>query len=155
MKRSDALAILSRDHHHALVVAQALRRADPDTAAAARARFLDFWETEGRRHFQQEEEHLLPAFAAHGDPRHPLVLQVLGDHVAIRARAARLATVSGTPPPSANPGTPPTDLQDLHELGQALADHVRLEERQLFPLIEQAMPADELLTLARRLGGLM
>jgi DUF438 domain-containing protein len=148
MKRSDALAILSRDHHHALVIARALRRADPQTASAARDRFLGFWEAEGRRHFQQEEEHLLPAFAAHGHPRHPLVLQVLSDHVAIRARAARLAAT-----PAASPA--PVDLRELHELGEALDDHVRLEERRLFPLIEQAIPAAELLTLARTLGGLM
>lgn len=145
MKRSEALAILSRDHHHALVVAQALRRADQQTAAQARDRFLDFWDAEGRRHFQQEEEHLLPAFAGHGDPRHPLVLQVLSDHVAIRAQASRIAA---TPPATVS-------TTDLHELGQALHDHVRLEERRLFPLIEQAIPQAQLLELARTLEGLM
>lgn len=139
MKRSEALAILSRDHHHALVVARELTRADAQSADAARRRFLDFWELEGRRHFQQEEEILLPAFAAHGDPRHPLVLQVLGDHVAIRAGAAQLAAAS---PPS---------VDALHELGAELAAHVRLEERQLFSAIEEAIPAAELLALAHRL----
>src|SRR5579863_624661 len=114
MKRSEALAILSRDHHHALVVALQLKRADDRTAEPARAGFLDFWTREGRRHFQLEEELLLPAFAKHGDARHQLVLQVLGDHVAIRAQAAQLAA-------AAEPTT-----QALHELGIALADHVRL-----------------------------
>ncbi|MGH2863068.1 MAG: hemerythrin domain-containing protein [Solirubrobacteraceae bacterium] len=137
MKRSEALAILSRDHHHALVVAQKLNRADGETADAARSRFLEYWDAEGRRHFQLEEELLLPAFAAHGDARHPLVLRVLGDHVAIRCKAARLAS-------SAEP-----DTEALRELGVELAAHVRLEERELFPLIEDAMPADELLQLAQ------
>lgn len=139
MKRSEALAILSRDHHQALVVAQRLSRADAQDADAARTRFLDFWEHEGRRHFQQEEELLLPAFAAHGDPRHPLVLQVLGDHVAIRARAAQLAAAESS------------SVEALHELGAELSAHVRFEERQLFSVIEQAIPGDELLALARRL----
>lgn len=139
MKRSEALAILSRDHHRALVVAQQLTRADEAAAGPARERFLSFWEQEGRHHFQLEEELLLPAFAAHGDARHPLVLQVLGDHVSIRARAAAVA-LSVAP-----------DAEALHELGAELAAHVRLEERQLFPVIEQAMPADELLALARAL----
>ena len=41
----------------------------------------------------------------------------------------------------------------LHALGAALAAHVRLEERELFEIIERAMPADELLELARRLDA--
>lgn len=139
MKRSEALAILSRDHHQALVVAQKLNRSDDATAAAARTRFLEYWETEGRRHFQLEEELLLPAFATHADARHPLVLQVLGDHVAIRSKAAQVA--ASTEP----------DSEALHALGAELAAHVRLEERELFPVIEDAMPADELLELAHAL----
>ncbi len=139
MKRSEALAILSRDHHQALVIAQKLRRADPDTADAARTRFLDFWEQEGRRHFQLEEELLLPAYAAYGDAYDPLVLRVLGDHVAIRAQVAQLAAQRH----------PTTDM--LHEFGEQFATHVRLEERELFPIIEDAMPANELLTLAHAL----
>lgn len=140
MKRSEALAILSRDHHHALVVAQKLTRADAESAAAARDRFLEFWEQEGRRHFQIEEELLLPAFAAHGDARHPLVLQVLGDHVEIRAKAARAAATSEP------------EVEALRLLGAELATHVRLEERELFPVIEEAIPADELLALAHALA---
>lgn len=139
MKRSEALAILSRDHHHALVVAQRLSRADAGTAATARASFLDFWNPDGRRHFQLEEELLLPAYAARGDPYHPLVLRVLGDHIAIRAQIARLATETDPP------------LDGLHAFGAAFAAHVRLEERELFPMIEEAIPADELLALAHAL----
>ena len=139
MKRSEALAMLSRDHHQALVVAQKLTRADADTATTARTRFLDFWNSEGRRHFQLEEELLLPAYAAYGDAHHPLVLQVLGDHVAIRAHVAQL---------NARPDTT-TDV--LREFGTMFAAHVRLEERELFPIIEDAIPADELLQLAREL----
>lgn len=155
MKRSEALAILSRDHHHALVVAQKLNRAGDDSAAAARERFLEYWEAEGRRHFQLEEELLLPAYAAYGDARHPLVLRVLGDHVEIRALAAGVATIASDPATPTNTATArktaTAPLDSLHELGAALAAHVRLEERELFPVIEAAMPAEELLELARAL----
>lgn len=139
MKRSEALAILSRDHHQALFVASRITRADDATLAAERQRFLDYWTPDGARHFQLEEELLLPAYAAYGDAHDPLVLQVLGDHVEIRSRAQRLER------------RPEADLDELHELGRALSTHVRLEERQLFPQIEAAMPADELLALAQRL----
>lgn len=139
MKRTEALAILSRDHHQALFVAHRLRRATAETAREERQRFLDFWLPDGRRHFRLEEELLLPAYAVHGDAHHPLVLQVLGDHVAIRAQADQLARA------------PDPDPDRLHDLGAALSEHVRLEERQLFAVIEAAIPADELLDLAHRL----
>lgn len=140
MRRSEALASLSRDHHQALVVALILRRATPETAAAARDRFLSFWAAEGELHFRLEETALLPAYAAHGDPYHPLVLALLGDHVAIRQRAAALANGPGAP------------LDALHDLGERLDAHVRREERELFPLIEAAMPGDELAALAAALS---
>jgi hypothetical protein len=139
VKRSEALASLSRDHHQALAIAQKLRRATPETASDVREAFLGYWIAHGRTHFRLEEEILLPAYAAHGDPRHPLVLRVLGDHVAIRQRADAL-----TSPPATAP-------EVLHELGARLAAHVRLEERELFPLIERALPAPELLAVARAL----
>ena len=43
------------------------------------------------------------------------------------------------------------DPAALHELGSLLADHVRLEERELFPLIEAALPAATLVALATAL----
>ena len=91
MKRHPTLQQLSRDHQLALAVALELTRAVEATAPAARARFLNFWRAEGRQHFRQEEELLLPAFARRGDPRHPIVARVLTDHVELRGDAAELA----------------------------------------------------------------
>ena len=139
MKRDPALVSLSHDHHQALFVAQKLRRATAETLGEERAAFLAYWEEHGRAHFRLEEEVLLPAYAAHGDPHHPLVARALCDHVAIRHRAAALAGDSA-----------PTAVA-LNELGVCLADHVRLEERELFPLIERAMPAARLAAVAAAL----
>jgi hemerythrin-like domain-containing protein len=135
MKRSAALAPLSRDHHQALVVAQRLRRATPADAAEASRLFLDYWRSHGRAHFQIEEEVLLPAYAQFGDPRDEAVVRVLTDHVVIRARASALEA-AGEPA-----------LAQIHELGALLAAHVRHEERVLFPLIEEALPPERLETL--------
>jgi hypothetical protein len=140
MKRDPALTSLSRDHHQALRVAQQLRRADAQTADDARVSFLAYWREHGEAHFRVEEEVLLPAFAAHGDPHHPLVARALCDHVAIRQRADELTGGSGAGPAR------------LQELGQMLADHVRLEERQLFVLIEQTMPPEPLAAVAAALA---
>ncbi len=79
---------------------------------------------------------LLPAYARHGDPHHPLVARALCDHVAIRQRMDALAR------------DPPPEVGCLRELGTMLSGHVRLEERELFVLIEQTLPAAELAALA-------
>lgn len=140
MKRSEALAPLSCEHHQALVAAQRLRRATPDTAQEARDAFLAFWESHGRRHFRIEEEVLFPAYAGYGDPHDALLLRALGDHVAIRRDADAIAAAA-TPEPDA-----------LIELGDRLHAHVRLEERELFPLIEETVPGGELTALAEALA---
>lgn len=140
VKRSAALAELSRDHHHALAIAARLRRATPDTAVADREALLDYWDHAGRRHFRDEEEILLPAYAAHADPHHPLVARVLCELVAIRAL---VAGVEATAAPV---------VERLQALGAALAHHVRLEERRLFGLIEATLPAADLERLATLLA---
>jgi iron-sulfur cluster repair protein YtfE (RIC family) len=43
-------------------------------------------------------------------------------------------------------------LSTLRSLGRELEQHVRHEERQLFPLIEQAMPEAQLVQLVSRLA---
>ena len=141
MKRHPALVELSRDHHHALVIARDLRRATAETADAAAGRFLEHWRREENAHFRVEEEVLLPTYAAYGDPDHPAVARVLVDHVLIRRDAEQVEQA-----PS---------LELLHTLGARLADHVKLEENELFPLVESAVPEPELQALGRRLEQAM
>ena len=119
VKRDPALVALSGDHHLALYVARTLKRATADTASDARAAFADYSDEHGRGHFRLEEEILLPAYAPHGDPHHPLIARALCDHVAIRARANELLA-DDAPDPAV-----------LHELGTILQGHIRLEEREL------------------------
>jgi hemerythrin-like domain-containing protein len=137
MKRHPALAFLSRDHHHTLVMARRLRRATGSTASVLLRDFREFWVTDERLHFRLEEELLLPAYAAYGDPCEPAIIRMLVDHVVIRRDAHRL-------------GCAP-ELDVLHELGARLKGHVALEEHEVFPLIEQALPEHELQALQERL----
>jgi hemerythrin-like domain-containing protein len=137
MKRHPALVPLSRDHHHALVIARRLRHATTQTASETARAFLDHWDAEQQQHFRLEEELLLPAYAAHGPPDHPTVIRMLLDHMLIRRDADQLAS------------TPPLEL--LHNLGARLAAHVELEEHELFPLIEKTIPEPELNALGDRL----
>ena len=82
---------------------------------------------------------LFPAYAGHADPHHPLMAWVLCDHAEIRSRADAIAAETTTP------------TEALNALGTRLAEHVRLEERELFPLIEETIPRDRLTELAAAL----
>jgi len=132
MRRSEALTPLSRDHHHGLFVALRLRRATPDDAAEAQSLFLEFWRTEGARHFRVEEEVLLPALARHTAPDHDAIVRTLVEHVDVRRRANALSSPGETP------------LDALHDLGALLNAHIRYEENVLFSLVEDTLTADEL-----------
>ena len=124
MKRSAALTPLSHDHQHALDAALWLRRTGD---AAAIARFHEFFEREGRRHFDIEERLILPALPPDDPEWAPGVARVREDHAAIRAAADSELTES-----------------DARALGERLNDHVRFEERTLFPLLESRLAPDEL-----------
>jgi iron-sulfur cluster repair protein YtfE (RIC family) len=63
-------------------------------------------------------------------------MRVLAEHVDLRRRALDLEA-------STDP-----ELTALRELGERLESHIRFEERVLFPMIEEALPADELEHLA-------
>jgi iron-sulfur cluster repair protein YtfE (RIC family) len=136
MKRDPSLTRLSHDHQHGLAAALQLRRATADTALAAKSEFRSFWEAEGQGHFRAEEEILLPAAARHVPAAHEAMVRVLVEHVELRRRAADLML------------TPVPELDDLHALGDHLHQHIRYEERILFPLIEDALPDAELGELA-------
>jgi hemerythrin-like domain-containing protein len=89
-------------------------------------------------HFREEEEVLLPTLARFSELDQPIVARVLLDHVRIR----RLADDVG------GDGA----LDPLHTLGTELEQHVRREERELFPLIEESLPEPELVALSERLA---
>ena len=136
MKRSEALRTLSHQHHQGLFAALQLKRADRETAADARQAFIDFFEREGARHFRIEEELLLPAFARHAGCEEPAIVRVLTEHVELRRRGQDLEAEADQ------------DEGTLRELGARLERHIRFEERVLFPMIEEALPPDELERLA-------
>jgi hypothetical protein len=60
---------------------------------------------------------------------------MLEEHLAIRRAALRIAGGAAS-------------LEEVQELGALLHDHVRFEERELFPMVEAALDADSLAQLA-------
>jgi hemerythrin-like domain-containing protein len=147
MKRHSSLIPLSHDHHHALVQARRLRRAaggDPTARRAATASFLRFFSDESVRHFRQEEERLFPVLVDVASAEELLVKALL-DHQRLRALVARL---------DQNLSRGGTDALLMRELADQLENHIRLEERRLFPLMEEiAAEALGRLDLAWRRAG--
>ena len=97
--------------------------------------FLEFWHDDGQRHFRIEEEVLLPGWSRHADVEREGVRRMLEEHLTIRREALRLEASEAT-------------LEEARELGRLLHDHVRFEERRLFPAIEAALDAESLGHLA-------
>jgi hypothetical protein len=136
MKRSAALAALSRDHHHALEAALALRRAGAGELDGAIAHLQAFWEPRGRRHFEIEERLLLPALPETDPGWGAAAARVRDEHARIRAAVDGLRA-----------GGREASLEAAHGLGRLLRDHVRFEERDLFGVLEARLPEPELARL--------
>jgi hemerythrin-like domain-containing protein len=146
MKRAAELRSLSEDHHHSLVNARRLRQVAAERKGAweeAAGTFLEFWQKDTSIHFRQEEEVLLPVLARYGgEPDQPSVILMLAQHTRIRGLIMDLSDeVTGK-------GVRPETLQSI---GEALEEHIRLEEREVFPLVEDVLPQAGLEELAARL----
>lgn len=139
MRRSAALSGLSRDHHRALVVARELCRARPEDAELLARRFVEFLAGHELDHFELEESILLPALE--DEPGAERLVQLTREQHARLREAAR----------SMRSGAAAADLGALHETGALLRDHVRMEERELFPLLEERLQPAALEGLGRRL----
>jgi len=127
MKRAPELTRLSHDHHHALDVARRLRRADEATLDDARAYLDEFLRTRGAEHFDVEEQLLTPRLCAENPLWAAAVTRMRAEHEAIRTQAEAVS-----------------DVAAAHALGEALHDHVRFEERELFALVEATLAHAEL-----------
>jgi hemerythrin-like domain-containing protein len=95
-------------------------------------------------HFRQEEEVLLPVLARYGEDllgQEPVV-EMLLQHARIRGLVMGLSDevkVGGVRP------------ETLGRIGELLETHIRLEEREVFPMIEKVLPEEGLKEVASRL----
>lgn len=134
LKRHPALQPLSRDHYVGLVQGRHLMKAADGNAVARRAAvaaFIDAWDTEIAEHFDDEERLLGPLADEVGRTR------MHREHDQIRA----LVENARQRRRKIDPGE-----AWIRTLGQTLTDHIRWEERELFPAIESAA-AEQLVAL--------
>ncbi|HET8572289.1 MAG TPA: hemerythrin domain-containing protein [Edaphocola sp.] len=127
IKRSAEIMPLSREHHFSLLfswkILQGLKN------GVALSRIVDyaahFWENNLRLHFEQEEVVLFNRFPDDG-----LVRRALGEHRAMRELFEAL---------SKEKGAGQDCRRQLEDLAQLIKSHVRMEERELFPVLEQRL----------------
>ena len=139
MKRHPALIQLSREHHSALVLAKRAKRMSegtPDARNTFAAEVGRIFALDLEPHFQLEEKILLPALMAAGERE--AVEQTLAEHTELRALVYQ--------PGINHQGT-------LCRFGDALAEHVRFEEQELFPLAEAVVEAETLDLIRQGMDG--
>lgn len=136
--RHASLIPLSHDHHHALALAlrcrkQALGQIKPMGVAGLKERAAEvraFFQTRLVDHFRAEEEALFPTIRSLVAASAPLIDQLSQEHEQIGARVAQLESE--------------THLGKLlFDLGDLLERHIRSEERELFPLFERHIGAND------------
>jgi quercetin dioxygenase-like cupin family protein len=101
---------------------------------------VGFFARETRPHFRDEEERFFPLLVGADEPAGELLVRALLEHQRLYALVGKLdgELAAG--------GASQTTLR---QLAQTLVEHIRFEERTLFPLIEKAAPEEAL----RRLEG--
>jgi iron-sulfur cluster repair protein YtfE (RIC family) len=134
MRRHESLAPLSREHHPSLLLAQLLKKdapaykgmpAEPVSKAAYA---LNMFHSSLEAHFSKEEMMLQKVIHFNKEIQ-KLSGEIIQEHLELAA--AFLAIESSD------------DMDnDLDALGKKLEQHIRKEERVLFPLIEQHCPEE-------------
>lgn len=131
MKRHDALIPLSRDHHAALVLAKLMQKGAPaykglpaDLAGKA-AYAVKFYHDELIGHFLSEEKQVLQKVKGINTRLDNLSDEILREHRELRLLFELL---------------PVSERREEHMdlLGYALEKHIRKEEREWFPLIQDS-----------------
>jgi hemerythrin-like domain-containing protein len=120
-----------------------IRRATQESAATRDSslrkvaeEFIQFWDKDGKSHFREEEEILIPAYALHVSiEKDQDVMRMLADHAMIRAKIGKLVSLLSN--------NEAFEI-DLMELGEILQSHVRLEEDVIFPRMEKTLTEEEL-----------
>jgi len=130
MKRHQALAHLSREHHGALLVARLIQKNAPaykDLPSTTEGKVdyaLKFYKNELIKHFKDEEK-VLDLVKGITNELDLLIEIIFKEHDKLHLLFQALNKPCDYP-------------EHLDQLGKMLENHVRKEERELFPLIQES-----------------
>lgn len=137
IKRSNNLVTLSREHHDGLLISWKIRRGlnkqIPLKEIAAYSIYC--WQQHLQKHFQQEEQYLFNPYK-----QEPLCAEALKQHKQLENTVISFK-----------------DEQNLSEetiknFADKLEQHIRFEEREVFPQLERKIPTDELIKIGEALN---
>ena len=128
IKRSKQLTPLSKDHHDGLLFAWKIKQGLKNGADIKLiAEYVQwFWKNHLQEHFREEEQILAP----HLPEDNKLLKQMIDEHHGIESMVHINENIA--------------DEILLLNLAQAIDEHIRFEERQLFPYAEKAIPEKDL-----------
>lgn len=130
-KRHKALQPLSREHHHGLLLSWKIRSGFSKDVDPKRIRIYADWFYENHLipHFEMEEAHIFNILESENE----LVKRALAEH----RRLKRLF------------GQREDDTKTLSKIEEELEQHIRFEERVLFPEIQKVASEAELLQIEK------
>lgn len=139
MKRANQLQPLSRQHHLGLHVGRHAKEcADNPQQIAEHWQALSSYMSDMRTHFSIEDNLIVTALLPHQStqPEVASVLDTLEEqHKLLNEMTAEIQAAQDNNAVTVN---------QVKQLGNLLYDHVRFEERELFPVVEKYLTEDEL-----------
>ena len=144
MKRHPVLHKLSEDHHHGLLQCRHLKDVETAKVQGRVRAFLSAWRAEIAGHFIEEETALLPLVCPPVAADEPIIAEMLAQHIAIRRLVFELQTAQAADDRA-------RCLELAHQIGALLEAHIRLEEHEVFELIQKTLDDGALVELGRRL----
>jgi len=129
VKRDENIKRLSREHHFSLLFCWKIRKGLKTDVATERIRkyVQYFWQQHLRLHFREEEK----IFFAPIKDR--LVQRAINEHKYIKQQVEDLANYSGN-----------NERKSLAKIADMVYEHVRYEERDLFPHLERKLSKEQL-----------
>lgn len=136
MKRVEQLQFLSKEHHQSLVLASKCKKiVANETVEFVKAFCLQLkndFDTQWVTHFKTEESRIFSVAVGKGGEIAELSQRLIKEHRLLEELLEKI--VDG-------------EYQQLTVFGQLLHDHTRLEERVLFPLVEELFSQQELASI--------
>jgi len=139
MKRHEQLQSLSRQHHNGLLAALLLKKGIEKTVDAnvMTAFIIDFWKNDLKKHFENEEQVLIPALNNTSFDKN-LNDQLLEEHTQLRSYIDALKNDAD-------------DISTIESFSALLEKHIRFEERTYFPEAEKILSEEQLKKVGEQL----
>jgi len=140
LKRDKNLVVFSHEHYQGLLFCKRLKKANRTNDEIVKRYILDFWNTYLVSHFNHEEKLFLPLFKEKQNKE--IETQFLTEHQQLRTMIIELNSTNATVPSFAK------------QFAKLLTNHIRFEERKMFPWIQESFSITKLATIGNALNNI-